>query len=82
MTLAFALCGLLATYSAFAAAPGAAGGVHLPPGAGNLSAFMITAAGLDNAEYINCIKSRIKAPPEVNVVYNAQVAAACQTQKN
>jgi hypothetical protein len=83
MGLGFAVCGLLASVSALAKAPAAAkGGVVLPKGAQDLSDYMVVAGGLDNVPYMSCLKTRLKGPPEKNVVYNVEAAISCKSLRN
>ena len=43
-----------------------------------LPSYMIHAAGLDDADYYDCVKKNTKLPADANLIGNHQAALACQ----
>jgi len=76
MGLAFVVAGFLAAASVFAAQPASPGGVNLPGVKFPVPAYMIVAANLDDAEYMNCVAAR--AQNDKNVIESFEAALACR----
>jgi hypothetical protein len=75
--------GILASASAFAAKPApAAAGPALPKGAENAQPYMISAAGLANADVMKCIRGKMKLPADLHEAENVSSAQDCQSAKN
>ena len=48
----------------------------------DLPPYMITAAGLENIDYMDCVRNHVKSPADKNIVGNVNVALNCQGSKN
>jgi len=72
--------GLLLSLSAFGRAQPVA--APAPSGVDALPAYMIASAGIDNAAYLACIKSKLKAPTAANIIVNFDATLDCKASSN